>query len=136
MNWPIMKHVILSLSITIIFANTVHADIYSENANAKITLTVVDEAGLPVENARVGIGFIELLLWDSKSTGVSGNSDSKGFFSASHNSSYSVGYRAEKEGYYQSFGEYRFKQIQNGHWEPWNPKVTVIGYSGETDQRN
>lgn len=126
MKWTIMQHVILSLSLTIIFANTIIAETYSENANAKITLTVVDEAGLPVENARVGVGYIELLWWDSKSTGLSGNSDSEGCFSASHNSSNSVGYRAEKDGYYQSFGEYRFKQIQNGHWEPWNPEVTVV----------
>jgi len=37
-----------------------------------------------------------------------------------------VGFNVKKDGYYQSFGEYKFKSEVDGRWEPWDPAITVV----------
>jgi len=50
-------------------------------SDAKMTIQVVDDEGTPVEAARVGIGFLELVTWSSsKEISVAGHTDKHGQF--------------------------------------------------------
>lgn len=120
-----MKSITFAIIATmIVLANVSFAD--EEHAEAKLTLRVVNEQGLPVENANSGVTFTKILWWDSKSIPVEGITDENGIFSASNNTSREVHYGADKEGYYESNYKYRFRNIKDGRWEPWNPEVMVV----------
>ncbi len=92
---------------------------------AKITIKVVNEQGTPVEMARVGLGFERNTGWGTKEIPVVGFTDDTGVFAGSAFAMDYVGYRVEKEGYYQSFGKYTFEERKLGRWLPWNPQVEV-----------
>lgn len=95
---------------------------------AKITLKVVDENGFAIEGARVGMSFLIYAEggWGSKTKEVVGYTDSSGLFSESAFSDNDIGFNITKDGYYQSFGDYKFKESSLGRWEPWNPEIKVV----------
>lgn len=119
-----MKFIVLAIIILAVFTNSSFAD--GEHAEAKLTLRVVNEQGLAIENANSGVTFNKMLWWDSKVIPVEGITDSHGNFTASNNTSREVHYGADKVGYYESNYKYRFENIKGGRWEPWNPEVTVV----------
>jgi hypothetical protein len=96
------------------------------HAQVKVTIKVEDENGKSVEGTRVGIGFTEYLHWSSKEIPVIGFTGGDGLFSASAKADGYLGFNVTKDGYYKSTGNYRFKDIKNGNWEPWNPEITVV----------
>lgn len=92
----------------------------------KITLKVVDESGSPIRGASVGMGFEQYVNGHYKGIPVSGKTDAEGKFSGAGHGTNVVSVGAEKDGYYRSLGEYRFKEKKRWHWEPWNPEVTLV----------
>lgn len=95
---------------------------------AKITLKVVDENGTAIEGARVGMSFTIFTKggWDSKTKEAAGTTDSSGIYSESAYADNDIGFNVTKNGYYQSFGDYKFKESNLGRWEPWNPEIKVV----------
>lgn len=95
---------------------------------AKVTLKVVDEDGNPIQNAKVGVGFRIYTQggWGSKEKGVDGVTDKQGIFSTSALADDYVGFYANRDGYYESEGHYKFKERSLGRWEPWNPELKVV----------
>jgi len=92
---------------------------------AKLTVRVVDEQGLPVSGANVGIGFREKL--SNKDARITGVTDTKGELAAEGHSDRRLLSSARKDGFYVSgslgtvFGEQ-----SNGKWLPWNPVAEII----------
>lgn len=93
---------------------------------AKITLRVVDENGLPIEGAKVGIGFQYNLSYGTDSREYEGVSNSEGLHTASEKINGFVGWNITKDGYYKSRGSYEFQEETALRWEPWNPIITTV----------
>ncbi|WP_157046095.1 hypothetical protein [Geotalea uraniireducens] len=87
---------------------------------------VIDEEGKPMEGINVGIGFEKNTGSGTKGIPVRGVTDSMGKFTGKHNTLEGVQYRAYKGGYYESSGEYRFKNEVGKKWQPWNPEIKLV----------
>ena len=96
--------------------------------DAKITVKVVNEAGLPVDTAEAGVGFTvdSKTHVGSEEVAVHGITNEKGEFVASAKADRRVGFTVKKRGWYPSFATYRFKESNGDRWEPWNPTVVVV----------
>jgi hypothetical protein len=94
----------------------------------KVTLIVTDEKNEPVSNASVHLGFRVYTKggWASETNEASGSTDSNGSFTASSFADNFVGFTITKDGYYQTFGDYKFKESNLGRWQPWNPEILVV----------
>lgn len=95
---------------------------------AKVTLQVLGEDGLPIAGANAGVTF-EQFSPNSKPLfkNMNGITDNSGLFSATGGTIIDVHYGAEKTGNYHTFGQpFDFTEKQNGRWLPWNPTLTVI----------
>jgi len=99
--------------------------------DAKITVKVVNEAGIPVADADVGVGFNQggnTWIGEHKSESIRGVSDTNGLFSAQEKCMGGIGISVQKEGFYRSSvrqdypGTYQNKK----RWEPWNPTISMI----------
>lgn len=91
----------------------------------KVTLKVVDEAGVPIDGAKAGVNF---------ATGTSGHSDSgvtdaDGLLTLSGSSTRFISYGAKKEGYYGSTYRKDYNEVTGitgfRHWEPWNETLVI-----------
>jgi len=92
---------------------------------AKLTVRVVDEQGLPLSAANVGIGFREKL--SNKDARVTGATDAKGEFAAEGHSDMRLLSSARKDGFYVSGSSGTvFNDQANGKWVPWNPVAQII----------
>lgn len=91
-----------------------------------ITILVVDEEGKPMKGISVGIGFEKNTGSGTKGIPVRGVTDATGKFTAKHNTLNVVQYRAYMDGFYESLGEYRFKNEAAKKWQPWNPEIKVV----------
>jgi hypothetical protein len=121
-------------SIFLLFALLTGLDCLSQNLQKlewTIALRVVDEAGAPVENAKVWIAYDDAKPGESANPfapsawAVAGLTDTNGMFSGTHAyRRYSVGLHAEKEGYYQTFRAYELGFA----YDPakWNAMVTIV----------
>ena len=92
----------------------------------KITLKVIDEDGNPIENANIGIGFERNTGSGTEKEPKNGKSDKQGNFTGAARTINYASYIVDKDGYYQSYGEYRFKNHESGKWQPWNPEIKVV----------
>lgn len=96
---------------------------------ARLTLRALDEAGAPIPGATVKMSFDEPTPeWGGgKMVNVVGITDNGGQFSGEGHSLDRVGGRIEKDGYYSSSPEsFKFRDIVEGKWQPWNPTIEVI----------
>lgn len=100
--------------------------VYALLTSAQVTIKVVDEEGLAIEGAKVGVGFSYNTGWGTNSTGRQGVSDADGKFSASGQGNGHVTYGADKEGYYNSHYVYDFQKLGPLGWEPKNPELIVV----------
>ena len=92
--------------------------------NANLTFIVVDEDGTPIEDARVGVGFI---VDYGKDYGIIEHTNSKGIALIDGRSAInSVGYTITTPGYYKSTGAYNYQGLKSGSWVPLNPEIHVI----------
>lgn len=87
----------------------------------KVTIKVVGEDGLPIEDAKVGMGFERNTGWSTDSSGRQGITGADGLFSATGSGNGHITYGARKEGYYPSYYDYDFKK-----GDPWNKELTVL----------
>ena len=95
---------------------------------AKVTLKIVDEDGKPIQGAQVGVGFMIYTKggWGSTSKHIEGNTNTKGIFEGLAIADNIVDFSVRKDGYYVSFGTYKFKESSIGRWQPWDPEITVV----------
>jgi len=98
----------------------------SNYPQGKISITVLDEEGNPIEKAQVRIGFEQYVNEKYKGIPIGGQSNSVGKFSGEAHGTQAVSYGASKEGYYNSHSEYYFKEKKMGRWEPWNPELKIV----------
>ncbi|MGB0744615.1 MAG: hypothetical protein ACPGSB_08820 [Opitutales bacterium] len=99
---------------------------YGSSAEFKLTVSVIDDAGEPIQGANVWIPEMALLT------------DVKGLATVSGQSSYGdTPFRISKEGYYESgsrylveklspYDNYTFERSRLGRWLPWNPTFEVV----------
>lgn len=102
---------------------------------AKITVHVVDESGNPVIGAPVGTGSISGYTqpsgwwgYESEYKEISVPTDKNGIaviFIPKTESGVAYGVR-NFPGYYDGGGNYQFKEVGAGSWQPWNPKVELV----------
>lgn len=95
---------------------------YFNLPTAKVTVNVVDENGLPVENANVSLGF-----GDTSSTGLT---DTNGLFTGEgHCGVAGMGSTITKDGYYLGSAPISKFEKHNeslNRWEPWDNTYTAI----------
>lgn len=94
--------------------------------DARITIIVTDEDSNPIENARVGVGFLKTSGWKSTENPVVGYTDHAGRFSAQSETDEKIGFNVKKDDYYMNIVDYEFKKIKQGRWQPWNPEIRTI----------
>lgn len=99
-----------------------------EGALGKITLMVVNSAGVPVGSANVNASF-----WngDGNSLAIETVTNEKGLVELEAKSRYDMVFQINKEGYYGTNLRYRFSKrgydcVRDGRWQPWNPKLEVV----------
>jgi len=91
---------------------------------AKVTVTVVDEDGNPIDAALVKIRFQGGTLDKDAVTGLT---DNKGVFSVSGFSADGVvGGGVRKTGYYKSALHHDFHRNILGMWQPWDKEIKVV----------
>lgn len=114
--------VLLVLSLGIYSPNPCHAIF----PTGKLTVAVVGEDGIPVEGARIGIGFDDARK-QSKENSVVCLTDGEGICTASETTTSGyVGFTVTKAGYYETAESYLFKERNLLRWEPWNPVVKAV----------
>ena len=100
--------------------------LYSSHAfalsDAKITIKVINEEGMPLEGARVGITYNTV----SAKGEVIGFTDASGLFTSSSEAILEVGGSAKKDGYYQTIFNYIFTDVKSGRLIPWNPELSLV----------
>lgn len=115
-----VKSVFLTIVISVFMLNkSLFASIFPD---ASITIKVINELGVPMDNIDVGATFRE----GAKFHTIEGKTDNEGLFKASSSSDDEIAYGANKNGYYESLGKFQFQKIDNGKWLPWNPEVTLV----------
>ena len=89
---------------------------------AKITIKVINEDGMPASSEEVKVGFAQGI----KDVIITGFTDGNGAYSVTNQTIGQIGCEVVKEGFYKSYVEYRFGDIKNDMWQPWNPDVRTI----------
>ncbi|HEY5893495.1 MAG TPA: hypothetical protein VIT91_09710 [Chthoniobacterales bacterium] len=98
---------------------------------AALTVKVLDEFAQPIAGARISIRAAD----KDNIQKQNGKSDQNGTFTGQMPSFGFLNYSTGCEGYYSSWGVYRFKrgamngditEWANRQWEPWNPTVEVV----------
>jgi len=91
---------------------------------AKMVIKVVDEDGLPIENAQVSLRFQGGGLEKDR---TKGETDKYGVFSAfGPSSDGSTGGGVYKNGYYKSVFHHDFYVTRLGMWQPFGKEITVV----------
>lgn len=117
----IISTIVIAFAVLIGVSNS-----YALFSSAKITIKVVGEDGSPIEGARVGIGFDDYRS-SSKENSAIGITDTEGTFAASETTTSGyLGFNVTKIGYYESTGNYQYKNEGLLRWEPWNPELKVV----------
>ena len=97
----------------------------------RVSVRVVDEQGMPVANAAVGIEFSKNIPagegWGTRPFSITGQTDTNGMCSAEAEGNPSVYCAARKEGYYPTMGmDFMFTNVVGDRWEPWNPILALV----------
>lgn len=98
---------------------------HASNKNAKFSIKVIDDNGLPIENAIVSVGF-ERNFQPKDSIGKNSETDSDGNAIFSESTSGYITYGAKKNGYYNSHSTYVFTTPGIHGWEPWSQQFTIL----------
>lgn len=97
------------------------------SAEAKISIRVVDESGVPVKGARVGASFKTVRTSEGTvSTNAVNITDQNGVFEGQELCDGHIGWNIKKYGYYETRGTYDFQKETALRWEPWNPIITSV----------
>lgn len=99
----------------------------------KVTIKVIDEQGIPIEDANVGVSFSSPLPvgegWGADEFSEQKKTDNDGIAIVSAGALGYIDYSAIKDGYYRSADSYKFKDIDGIYgfrrWQPYNPVLTL-----------
>jgi hypothetical protein len=91
---------------------------------AKITIKVIDEKGLPIQQAKVALGFF--VGGVNKVLSVKGLADINGRFTGSSESISEIGINVSKDGYYSTYQKYHYQGFKYKRWLPWNPEIQIV----------
>lgn len=94
--------------------------------STKFSVVVVDEQGDPLTGVKVGAGFERNTGWSTDSSGQQGITATNGKLIFSGQSNGHITYGGRKDGYYDSYYDYDFKDLKVFGWEPWNPELKVL----------
>ncbi|MES9939420.1 MAG: hypothetical protein ABW104_16035 [Candidatus Thiodiazotropha sp. 6PLUC2] len=102
---------------------------------ARITIKVMDESGLPVEEAKAGL-VLEVAKkggegWGTNTSWVSGLTDADGLFTGEGETAGYVGLSVKKDGYYDVSSHFNGFTDTSGFlgfkkYKPWNPTVELV----------
>jgi hypothetical protein len=108
----------------------------AEIGEIQMTFSVADDSGKPIGEASVGISFIQskslapITAYDLSKKQIDAVTDTNGQVVIKGSSVFdSHVYYSVKTlpGYYSDGNvEYRFLNIKNGQWQPWNPTVNLV----------
>jgi hypothetical protein len=117
--------------LVIVFFTAVAAYGASTLAEAKITVSVVDEARQPIASANVSVAFYAPRsatdLWQGlKAQSVNGKTDTNGIFVATGKTAHSVRLAVSRQGYYESIESVKFSSQECEKWVPYNPTVDIV----------
>lgn len=93
---------------------------------ANLIVKVVDEAGRPIEGAKVNFSFPESKRFETSTNQVSAATNRDGLASASGKSDGYASFGVAKAGYYLSGDGTYFKEVKAGHWVPQDRVLTVV----------
>ncbi len=97
-----------------------------EMPTIKATVKVVDEAGAPVQNAKVSFSFSAASNANTI-VRVQGLTDAQGAFVAEGHSNGMPGTDITKSGYYPGTVDlHPFREVSMGRWQPWDATYTSI----------
>jgi hypothetical protein len=110
---------------------------WAQVGNVQITFKVMDDFGKPVPGAKVGIYFIHaksplgvFAVNDAEKSHIDAMTDINGLATIGTSSVFdpSVTYTVPPLAgyYYTSGGQYLFKKVENGRWQPWNPTLELV----------
>jgi hypothetical protein len=112
-----MKKIIVLVSVLTAISINAQSDLQEHQWSA--TLKIVDDFGMPVEEAKVKIGY------DMSTNLIVGLTDTNGIFKASHfGRSVDLSFQIEKLGYYLTRTDYHLGF--NYKPEKWNPIETIV----------
>lgn len=102
-------------------------------AEAKMTVQVVDQDGVPVVGAVVKAGLFNSKYKNTRQP-FNGLTNTNGIYTIEGSTIKDVTYSIEKEGYYYTRGRYDFRDsapsgeqaVVNGKWQPWNSVQKVV----------
>lgn len=122
---------IKAFQVTMLFVLMIVVDTVYALPTAKVTVHVLDETGVSVEDAKIIVYFT---LGVNKPNTKEGKTDETGMFEVSGSTIKYVGScYVTKDGYYPSVCNYSERNLKNvsgimgfRRWEPWNPTITVV----------
>lgn len=93
---------------------------------AKVTLSVIGEDGLPIEGANVGVSFERNTVNGTQVVTKRGSTDAEGEFTASEDGNGFISCGVHKQNYYDSYHHVNFFKQSSGRFEPWNPVIPIL----------
>ena len=98
---------------------------------AKVTVKVQDERGVPIQDAVASVGFSKNkakgMGWGIRGFSKRGKTDADGTWSVTVVGNPRISYSAEKDGFYRTANLFRrFTSHRLGKWQPWNPTLEVV----------
>ncbi|ALC17508.1 hypothetical protein DSOUD_2770 [Desulfuromonas soudanensis] len=109
-----------------IFIMLIGTSAYALTNFSKATIVVLDERNDPIDGAYTGITFETNTGQGTKVSTGDGSTNLEGKFTATGSCNGHISYGAKKEGYYDSYYVYDFKEKNSFGWEPWNPELKVV----------
>lgn len=118
-----MKKLILSITV---FSLIILSGCNQTIPTASMTFVVIDEDGVPIENAQVRANFHNSSKGKTKLDIKEGTTSLSGEVYTTGKTVGLVRYTVRKPGYYQSKGSYDFFKRSTFSWEPENPTIQVV----------
>lgn len=123
-----MKKLLISTLMLYVWETHVFAD-SAILPMGKITLRATDDTQKPVSGVTAGLGWSKVVMLGTvpniQPVGDQGKTDENGFYTSSGGAMPFVEYNLQKEGFYNSYGKYKFTEIKDNQSLPWNPTVDV-----------
>jgi len=95
--------------------------------SARITFEVVGENAKPIEGAEVEASFVVPSdVHRSRIISKESLSGGDGRFTAESLTVGEVSFAANKDGYYETTGQFEFRDAKGNRWMPWNPELQLV----------
>lgn len=121
-----MRLCIFFVGLLICWISIVSVNTFAFADQAKVTISVVGEDGLPVEGANAGVSFERNTVKGTQVVTKRGTTDAEGEFTASEDGNGFISCGVHKQSYYDSYYHVNFSKQNFGRWEPWNPVIQIL----------